>query len=171
MVQYKDKTELIEAIKKNYLLYDREFDGISEDKKDILKPGVDKSPSQNISYQLGWTNLLLQWESDEKKGITVQTPAPGYKWNNLGGLYESFYHKYGTYCLHQQREILKNQVDEIIEWIESLDHETLFIPEQRKWAIIPAKWPVWKWIHINTVAPFKNFRTQLRKWKKQTGTE
>ncbi|MER2002308.1 MAG: ClbS/DfsB family four-helix bundle protein, partial [Carnobacterium inhibens] len=24
----------------------------------------------------------------------------------------------------------------------------------------------WKWIHINTVAPFTNFRTKIRKWKK-----
>ncbi|MDQ0065438.1 ClbS/DfsB family four-helix bundle protein [Chryseobacterium lathyri] len=171
MVQYKDKTELIEALKKNYLLYDKEFDDIFEDRKDILKPGVDKSPSQNISYQLGWTNLLLQWEADEKKGIEVQTPAPGYKWNNLRGLYEAFYEKYEALSLHQQRELLKNQVNEIVEWIETLDHETLFVPERRKWATTPAKWPVWKWIHINTVAPFKNFRAQLRKWKKETGTE
>lgn len=171
MIQYKDKTELIEALKKNYLLYDKEFDDISEDRKDILKPEIDKSPSQNISYQLGWTSLLLQWEADEKKGIKVQTPASGYKWNNLGGLYQSFYSKYETYSLHQQRELLKNQVNEIIEWIETLDHETLFVPEQRKWATTPAKWPIWKWIDINTVAPFKNFRAQLRTWKKETGPE
>ncbi|PIF45098.1 hypothetical protein CLU96_2098 [Chryseobacterium sp. 52] len=171
MIHYKDKSELIQAIKKNYLLYDQEFDHIKEDEKDIVKPGIDKSPSQNISYQLGWTSLLLQWESNESKGTEVQTPAPGYKWNNLGRLYESFYNKYSIYSLHQQREMLKNQVDEIAEWIETLDHETLFIPEQRKWATTPAKWPVWKWIHINTAAPFKNFRAQLRKWKKETGTE
>lgn len=60
---------------------------------------------------------------------------------------------------------------EIIEWIENLDNKILFEPEQRKWAITPAKWPVWKWIHMNTVAPFKNFRAQLRKWKKEKGTE
>ncbi|MGK6341626.1 ClbS/DfsB family four-helix bundle protein [Chryseobacterium sp. DT-3] len=171
MVQYKDKTELIEALKKNYLLYDQEFNDIPENKKDLLKPGINKSPSQNISYQLGWTSLLLRWEADEKNGIEVQTPAPGYKWNNLGGLYESFYKEYGALSLHQQREILKNQVNEIVEWIETLDQETLFVPEQRKWATTPAKWPVWKWIHINTAAPFNNFRTQLRKWKKETGTK
>ncbi len=170
MVQYENKTDLTDAIKKNYLLYDQEFDDIKEEEKDLLKPGVDKTPAQNISYQLGWTGLLLQWEYDEKKGIEVKTPAPEYKWNNLKGLYESFYEKYGSYSLQQQRELLRKQVDGIIEWIESLDHDTLFIPEQRKWATTPAKWPVWKWIHINTAAPFKNFRAQLRKWKKETGT-
>ncbi|TZF95033.1 ClbS/DfsB family four-helix bundle protein [Chryseobacterium panacisoli] len=171
MQTYKDKAELIEEIKKRYLLYDQEFNGIKEDEKDLLQPGVDKTPSQNISYQLGWTHLLLQWEADEQKGIGVKTPTPEYKWNNLGGLYQSFYNEYRSHSLQQRRELLRNQVDEIINWIESLDDETLFTPGQRKWATTPAQWPVWKWIHINTVAPFKNFRTQLRKWKKEKGTE
>ncbi|MGO3317954.1 MAG: ClbS/DfsB family four-helix bundle protein, partial [Leuconostoc carnosum] len=26
--------------------------------------------------------------------------------------------------------------------------------------------PVWKWVHINSVAPFGTFRTKIRKWKK-----
>jgi len=170
MQTYKDKTELIDELKKRYLLYDKEFDDIREEEKDLLQPGVDKTPSQNISYQLGWTHLLLQWESDEGNGIEVKTPAPEYKWNNLGGLYQSFYNEYGSYSLQQQRELLRAKVDEIINWIERLDDNTLFIPGQRKWATTPAQWPVWKWIHINTVAPFKNFRTQLRKWKKEKGT-
>ncbi|MBV8325389.1 MAG: ClbS/DfsB family four-helix bundle protein [Chryseobacterium sp.] len=171
MQTYKDKTELIEAIKKTYRFYDNEFDGIKEDEKNRDAPGIDKTPSQNISYQLGWTGLLLRWESDEKGGIEVKTPTSEYKWNNLKGLYQSFYDQYGSYHLAEQRELLQKQVNEIIEWIESLDHETLFTPEQRQWATTPAKWPVWKWVHINTVAPFKNFRTQLRKWKKETGTD
>jgi hypothetical protein len=169
MQNYKDKTELIEELRKRYQLYDQEFDDIKEADKDLLKPGVDKTPSQNISYQIGWTRLLLQWESDEKEGMEVKTPTADYKWNNLKGLYQSFYNQYGTYSLREQRNLLQIQVDEIIKWIESLDHETLFVPEQRKWATTPAKWPVWKWVHINTAAPFKNFRAQLRKWKKEMG--
>ncbi|CAH0161013.1 ClbS/DfsB family four-helix bundle protein [Chryseobacterium sp. Bi04] len=171
MQQYNNTSELIETLNKNYLLYDQEFDDIKEEQKDLQKPGIDKTPSQNISYQIGWTHLLVKWESDEKKGIEVKTPTPEYKWNNLKGLYQSFYDQYGSYSLQQQRKILQKQVHEIIEWLEHLDHETLFVPEQRKWATTPAKWPVWKWVHINTVAPFKNFRAQLRKWKKETGTD
>lgn len=170
MQTYKDKKELIDELRKRYELYDKEFNDIKEIEKSLYKHGVDKTPSQNIAYQLGWSHLLLQWEADERKGIEVKTPTPDYKWNNLKGLYQSFYEQYGSYSLQQQRELLQSQVNEIIDWIESLDHETLFVPEQRKWATTPAKWPVWKWIHINTVAPFKNFRTQLRKWKKETGT-
>lgn len=33
-------------------------------------------------------------------------------------------------------------------------------------ASTPSNWPVWKWVHINTVAPFKSFRSKIRKWKR-----
>lgn len=29
-----------------------------------------------------------------------------------------------------------------------------------------AVWEVYKFIHVNTVAPFKTFRNKIRKWKK-----
>lgn len=166
MPEYNSKKELIASIQKTYILYDQEFDDIHEHEKDLLKVNIDKTPSQNLSYQIGWTGLLLDWESDELNGIDVKTPTPEYKWNNLKGLYQSFYKSYGSYSLQEQRKILSDQVKEIVEWIEDLDDDALFLPEKRKWATTPAKWPVWKWIHINTVAPFKSFRTQLRKWKK-----
>lgn len=171
MPEYKNKHELIEEIKKTYNLYDQEFDSIKEAEKDLLKTNIDKTPSQNISYQLGWTGLLLKWESEEMNGINVQTPTPEYKWNNLKGLYLSFYESFGSYSLHEQRALLSDHVKQILEWIENLDDEILFTPGKRKWATTPAKWAVWKWIHINTIAPFKSFRAQLRKWKKETGSE
>lgn len=40
-------------------------------------------------------------------------------------------------------------------------------PGGRKWTqSTPANWPVWKWVHINTVALFKSFRSRIRKRKK-----
>ncbi|WP_312901272.1 ClbS/DfsB family four-helix bundle protein [Chryseobacterium taichungense] len=166
MPAYASKEELTDAIKKSYVLYDQEFDAINESEKDLPKVNIDKTPSQNLSYQIGWTGLLLIWESDELKGIDVKTPTPDYKWNNLKGLHEFFYRSYGSYSLEEQREILSKQITEILAWIENLDDDVLFLPEKRKWATTAAKWPISKWIHINTVAPFNSFRTQIRKWKK-----
>lgn len=42
-------------------------------------------------------------------------------------------------------------------------------PHGRRWADNATKtavWPVYKFIHVNTVAPFGTFRTKIRKWKK-----
>ena len=58
-------------------------------------------------------------------------------------------------------------VKKITDLIEIYTEKELFEQNQRQWASsTPSNWPIWKWIHINTVAPFKTFRTKIRKWKK-----
>ncbi|GGC91083.1 ClbS/DfsB family four-helix bundle protein [Enterococcus wangshanyuanii] len=166
MRTYETKEELIGEIRKRYEKFDEEFSEIPEARKDERMDEVDKTPSENLSYQLGWVNLVLHWEKEEQAGKHVETPAPGYKWNNLGGLYQSFYETYGSYTLVEQRQLLKKSVDELCAWLETLSNEELFEPGQRSWATTKAMWPIYKWVHINTVAPFTNFRTKIRKWKK-----
>jgi len=166
MKKYMNHQNLIEEIKNSFKKYDAEFETIPESKKDFRIEGVDKTPSENISYQIGWLTLLLKWESLEKDGIEVITPKPEYKWNNLGNLYQEFYKNYGRHTLSEQRGMLFFLVERICEWIETLSEEELFEPKMRKWATTKAMWPIYKWIHINTVAPFTNFRTKIRKWKK-----
>ena len=54
---------------------------------------------------------------------------------------------------------MAEQTGNIDACIESLTEAELFQTGQRQW-------PVYKWIHINTVAPFTNFRMQIRRWKR-----
>lgn len=166
MKQYEDKVELVTAIKNSFEKYINEFYDIPDEMRNVEVDGVDKTPSQNLSYQLGWINLLLSWEQDELNGKVPVMPAEGYKWNDLGGLYQTFYEKYESYSLEEQINSLQESVNRLVDWIDTLSTEELFEVDQKKWADTPAKWPVWKWVHINSVAPFTNFRPQIRKWKK-----
>ncbi len=166
MKTYANKEELITELKKCYQKYIAEFEDIPEELKDKRVEKVDRTPSENLSYQLGWVTLLIEWEEKEKAGIKVQTPAEGYKWNNLGELYQLFYQKYGSVSLAEQIQQLDVKVAELCAWVETLSDKELFEPEQRRWATSKAKWPLYKWIHINSVAPFTNFRVKIRKWKK-----
>lgn len=79
---------------------------------------------------------------------------------------QHYYHTYGTLTLAEQQTMLREKVAALCAWIDGLSDDELFLPAQRQWATTAAQWPLWKWIHINTVAPFTNFRTQIRKWKK-----
>ncbi|MCT0437777.1 DfsB family protein [Lactococcus lactis] len=163
---YTNKEELITEIKQRSQKYIAEFEKIPEDLRNRRTDEVDKTPSENLSYQLGWLSLLLGWKEEEKAGIEVQTLAEGYKWYNLGGLYQSFYDTYREETLDEQMQQLNKKVMDLCLWIETLTDKELFEPEQRKWATTKAKWPLYKWVHINSVAPFTNFRTKIRKWKK-----
>ena len=68
-------------------------------------------------------------------------------------------------------DVYKRQenINSIYAMIDSLSEEELFKPHMRKWADEATKtavWEVYKFIHVNTVAPFGTFRTKIRKWKK-----
>lgn len=166
MKSYESKDALIEAILASYHKFIQEFEQVKEEEKDLQVEGVDRSPSQMISYQLGWLNLLMSWEEQEQQGEQVVTPTPEYKWNQLGPLYQSFYENYQEDSLAKQIAELNQLVPLFCQWVANFSEEELFLPEKRQWATTQAKWPIWKWVHINSVAPFTNFRPKIRKWKK-----
>ncbi|MCO6183496.1 ClbS/DfsB family four-helix bundle protein [Leuconostoc fallax] len=166
MQSYSNKDELIQAIQTSYQKYIEEFKNIPNDLKDKRVETVDRTPAENLAYQIGWITALLNWENDEMAGKEVFVPAKGYKWNNLGGLYQSFYQTYSDHSLPELIDLLTLRVTELCNLVEKLPADILFEPNHRRWATTNAQWPVWKWVHINSVAPFKTFRTKIRKWKK-----
>ena len=169
MKAYSDKEELKSEINKTYTKFISEFDNIPEDMKDFRVEGIDRTPAENLAYQVGWTTLVLKWENDERDGLEVKTPSEKFKWNQLGELYQWFTDTYAYMSIHELRTILDSNIQKIYEMIDTMSDEDLFLPHRRKWADNATKsavWEVYKFIHINTVAPFGTFRTKIRKWKK-----
>lgn len=169
MKAYESKAEFTEEIKKAYEKYIAEFENIPNDLKDSRCEEVDRTPAENLAYQVGWTTLLLKWEKDEKAGLKAQTPSDRFKWNQVGELQQWFYETYAGHSLDELKKMLDSNVSAIYDMIESLTETELFKPHQRKWADEATKtavWEVYKFIHVNTVAPFGSFRTKIRKWKK-----
>ena len=118
---------------------------------------------------MGWTSLILKWEEDERNGLPVKTPSDDYKWNELRELYVWFTDTYAHLSLEELKAKLNENINYIYGMIDSLSEEELFKPHMRKWAdevTKTAAWEVYKFIHVNTVAPFGTFRTKIRKWKK-----
>ena len=169
MRTYQNKEELKAEIAKSFEKYISEFDGIPEELKDKKVEEADRTPAENLAYQVGWTTLILKWEEDEKNGLPVHTPSNTFKWNQLGGLYQWFTDTYANLSLKELKDRLRENIQAIYAMIDSLSEEELFQPHMRKWADEATKtavWEVYKFIHVNTVAPFGTFRTKIRKWKK-----
>ena len=87
---YENKNALIHEIEKTASLFVKEFVNIDEKDKSKMIDGVGRTPSQIISYQLGWLDLIRKWDKDEADGKVVVTLASGYKWNNLAGFTKVF---------------------------------------------------------------------------------
>ena len=166
---YTGKEELKDKINQTFTKYISEFDNIPENMKDLRAVDVDRTPAENLAYQVGWTTLLLKWEQDEKNCLEVKTPSDLFKWNQLGDLYQWFTDTYAYKSINELKTILTTNIQNIYKIIDSMTEDELFLPHKRKWADSATKsavWEVYKFIHINTVAPFGTFRTKIRKWKK-----
>ncbi len=169
MRTYRDKEDLKNEIRQSFEKYISEFDTIPEALKDKRVPEVDRTPAENLAYQVGWTTLLLSWEADEKRGMDVETPSEQFKWNQLGDLYQWFTDTYAHLSLAELKGKLNENIAAIQTMIDSMSEEELFQPHMRRWtddATKTAVWEVYKFIHVNTVAPFGTFRTKIRTWKK-----
>lgn len=166
-MNYVSKKQLVDEINKTAQLFIEEFDAISNDQKDMRVEGVDRTPAQMIAYQLGWLRLVKSWDDLELAGETPVLPAEGYKWNRLGELYQTFYDTYQVHPLTTLIALFKEEIKVWNQWLDSLTEEELFIKDARQWTIpYPKNWTVARFIHINSVAPFKTFRSKIRKWKK-----
>lgn len=167
MQEYDSKEALKIEIQKTANIFIKEFNDVSKSDLDFRLNAEDRTPREILAYQLGWLELIQSWDKDELNGKKVITPSTGYKWNQMGELYQNFYSKYSTESLEQLIKMFNSSVSDLILWIDSFSDDELFKPGGRKWAqSTPSNWPVWKWIHMNTVAPFKSFRSKIRKWKK-----
>jgi hypothetical protein len=70
--------------------------------------------------------------------------------------------------LQELKVKLNKNIHSIYAMIDSFSEEELFQLHMRKWvdeATKTAVWEVYKFIRVNTVAPFGIFRTKIRKSK------
>ena len=114
MRTYKNKDELKSEIHKSFEKYISEFDDIPESLKDTSVEEVDRTPAENLAYQVGWTTLVLKWEEDERKGLQAKTPSNEFKWNQLGDLYQWFNDTYAHLSLQEPKRVLVNKKLKIV---------------------------------------------------------
>lgn len=161
----KDKDELRKAIIDNYKKLTTELANIPIDlteKKELdghLKNTL-MSINNLVAYLVGWGQLVLKWNDKKSKGIEVDFPETGFKWNELGLLAQNFYKDYEKDDFKALIEKLDKTTNEILKLIEHKTNKELY---ETAWY---DKWTFGKMIQLNTSSPFKNAKDRIRKWKK-----
>ena len=93
------KAELLLAIDKNFSKLISYLNTIppeitSDKSMDGHAKGTEMSVRDLVSYLLGWNALVVKWIASDAKGLPVDLPETGYKWNQLGLLAQKFYSDY-----------------------------------------------------------------------------
>lgn len=161
----KDKNELQKAIVENYKKLTLELSNIPIDhtvNKELEGHSKNTLMSVNdlVSYLIGWGQLVLKWNYKKSKGLEVDFPEKGFKWNELGLLAQKFYHDYENHDFKTLIAQLDNTTNDILKLIESKTNNELY---EMPWY---DKWTLGKMIQLNTSSPFKNAKDRIRKWKK-----
>jgi hypothetical protein len=161
----KDKGELLKAIVDNYKKLTTELLDIPielTEKKELDGHSKNTLMSINnlIAYLVGWGQLVLKWNDKKSKGLDVDFPETGFKWNELGLLAQKFYKDYEKDDFKTLNEKLDKTTNEILKLIESKTNGELY---EMAWY---DKWTIGKMIQLNTSSPFKNAKDRIRKWKK-----
>lgn len=159
------KSELLLAIDKNFnklisylnatppeLTLDNSMDGHCK--------GTEMSVRDLVSYLLGWNTLVVKWITSDGKGLPVNFPETGFKWNQLGLLAQKFYSDYSELDYNALITELEEVKDEIVKLIDGLTDDALYA---KPWY---TKWTMGRMISFNTSSPYANANGRLRKWAK-----
>lgn len=119
-----------------------------------------------LAYQIGWGQLLISWYDNGIRGEVPEMPGEGFtKWD-YKAIAEHFYKKFASLSFERQAELFAAVVSKIIDIIETeyksgnLDKTGVW-----PWCTLASgkKWPLSKWIRVNTYAPYKRATSVLRK--------
>jgi len=161
----KHKDELRKAIADNYQKLKAELSNIPIELTEIKElEGHAKNTRMSINdllaYLLGWGQLVLKWHDKKNKGLEVEFPETGFKWNELGRLAQKFYQDYDQDNFTSLIEKLDQTTSDILAIIESKTNKELY---ETPWY---DNWTLGRMIQLNTASPFKNAKDRIRKWKK-----
>lgn len=160
-----NKKDLQDVLRQNYKKLRAELVNIPTNlsRKETVEGRI--SVADIIAYQIGWGKLLLNWYAEGKKGHIPAMPAKGYKWNQLGDLAKKFHSDYRHKSLEELLPIFDSVVEKVIEIVDNETNENLYKLGIYEWT--GDKWPLGRWINVNTSSPYKSASAKIRKWKRE----
>ena len=134
--------------------------------KFISGTGGKVSVEDIIAYQIGWGKALLNWYAAGLRDEVPIMPLTEFpKWN-YKSIAQHFYQAYSYDGLHRQKEIFHEIVEKILEITEK-EHASgnLYNLGVWNWCTLASgkQWPLYKWIKINTSAPYKKAAQLIKK--------
>lgn len=162
------KQELLDAIRKSYQQLMADLVNVPPERarESTLEghaKGTQMSVADLVAYLIGWNLLVLKWCDGKSRGISVDFPATGYKWNELGRLAQKFYADHADVAY---ADLLRHFADVHSHIAALVEQETDVSLYGVPWY---EKYTQGRMIQFNTSSPYANARGRLRKWKKANG--
>ncbi len=165
-----NKQELLQAIRTTYRKLATDLQSVPPERaREATLEGHAQhtymSVSDLVAYLIGWNLLVLKWCDAKARGVPVDFPETGYKWNELGRLAQKFYAEGAGIAYEDLLGQLAEVNGRIVQWVEQQTDAALY---GSNWY---EKYSQGRMIQFNTSSPYANARARLRKWKKANELE
>lgn len=154
----KTRSELLDQLKTSFQKLTAELDGAGEGVASLT--AVDSWTVKDLlAVRAWWTERVGDWIVAGRQGESLVTPEAGYKWNETPRLNDDIVSGAAKESYQKVRRRLEAGFERILSLIDQLNDAELLEVGVYEWA---DKWPVSRWISINTVRQYTTARTKIR---------
>lgn len=154
-----NRAQLIEMVVSRFEKLDRELSeagsGIGE-----LSCVDDWKVKDLLAVRAWWTGSVVEWIEAGKRGEDLELPASGYTWQETPRLNADIVREAGSESYEEVLARLRTGYERVLSTIDALTDEELLRVGAFEWA---GKWPLARWISINTVRQYETARTFVRR--------
>jgi hypothetical protein len=157
------KTALLTAIETDFNALMRDLSMVPPDLATLVEldghaAGTMISVADLVAYLIGWNTLVLKWHDRDRAGLSVDFPATGFGWNELGRLAQRFYADQTGLSFPDRLDRLTAAEARIVALVNGLDQAALYGAPWYKTHTLG------RMIQLNTASPYRNARGRLRRW-------
>lgn len=161
----KTRAELIELITTSFAMLLSEIES--------LGPGLTETAcvdnwtvKELLAVRAWWTESVVGWIESRRRGESPSTPAPGYRWSETPRLNANFVQAARKQPYPEIQARLERGFEQVLATIDSLDDTQLLEVGIFDWA---GKWPISRWISLNTARQYTTARTFIRRASRRRG--
>ncbi len=159
----KTRSQLTEQVTTTYAKLRAELENAGPDLAE--RPCVDDwSVKDLLAVRAWWTESVVDWIAAGRRGEHPTTPAPGYRWSETPRLNADLVQAARNQSYETIRVRLERGFECVIAIIDALDDRELLEVGAFEWA---GKWPISRWISLNTARQYTTARTFVRRALRQ----
>lgn len=161
----KAKSELVDLTIKEFAKLQKLLDGIDDRIATVPHPDDGITIKDTILHRVHWIDLFLGWYRDGAAGRPVETPAPGYKWNQLK--------EYNALVRERTRDVSWDEAKTrlgaghtaILGLIQGLDDSDLYTTGRYDWT---NTWTLGRWAEASGPSHYRSAAKYVREIVRKT---
>lgn len=153
------KAELLAVIEAEHAKLQRLLDAVDEASAVWSDASGEVTVKAIIAHRTHWLDLFWRWYEGGVRGEPVETPAPGYKWNQLKAYNAPIYAAAGARSWRDIAAAFDDAHAQFVKRVTALDEATLYTPRRFAWL---NDWTLGRWAESASASHYRSAAKFIR---------